>query len=463
MILQGTLEYKETEFNFTLEKNILQLVPKEKSEQSFKQNFRAQLGDGAYTEKKNQLEGDYLVGRRLEDFRKIIFIPRVRDFQSDFFGNILYIQIQYVIYLDMDKPISRISIGSKELNAIYDIRKSIEKKCLDEKGGAEVKLRPFEETKIQKFKFKKEDKNIEGDINISKTLYNKITTYPVKIRSELCLYFDSTDSYMFVVELYEIIKKFIQFLCYRKNVDIREVKLQFKNKDGKYEKIGTMEVIDNNVISEDDKIIENRFISYDYIQGYEGNILQRISDEDLYMKHIPTTYKDGLEENEATFVMLTAAFEWEFRRMYKEIAHSIGTKEAQKNASKEIEKLKDKSSGKEKKIYKKLLKFISLEGLSEKLEYCCKELDEIILPFGENLYRINGEILHYREMGNRLAKQRNNFAHGNIDQEFIGLSLLDLIFLKRIVYAMQLKQIGVSNENIKKSINKLFNAGINLK
>ena len=65
-------------------------------------------------------------------------------------------------------------------------------------------------------------------------------------------------------------------------------------------------------------------------------------------------------------------------------------------------------------------------------------------------------------MCKRLSTQRNNFAHGNLDQEFIGNSLLDLIYLEYIVYAMQLKQYGLSNENIQKSINDLFSCRIAL-
>ncbi len=59
-------------------------------------------------------------------------------------------------------------------------------------------------------------------------------------------------------------------------------------------------------------------------------------------------------------------------------------------------------------------------------------------------------------MGSRLADQRNHFAHGDLDKDFIGLSLLDLIFLERIIYALQLKIYGVDNGKIQKAINELF-------
>ena len=85
-----------------------------------------------------------------------------------------------------------------------------------------------------------------------------------------------------------------------------------------------------------------------------------------------------------------------------------------------------------------------------------KDYDGIIGGFGKNLYSRNNVELNYNEMGERLADQRNHFAHGDLDQEFIGSSLLDLIFLEYIIYAMQLKYYGVSDENIRNAINDLF-------
>ena len=59
-------------------------------------------------------------------------------------------------------------------------------------------------------------------------------------------------------------------------------------------------------------------------------------------------------------------------------------------------------------------------------------------------------------MGQRLASQRNHFAHGDLDKDFIGYSLLDLIYMQYIVYAMQLRYYGVSDQNIRRAINELF-------
>lgn len=51
---------------------------------------------------------------------------------------------------------------------------------------------------------------------------------------------------------------------------------------------------------------------------------------------------------------------------------------------------------------------------------------------------------------------RCNFAHGNLDKEFINESLLDVVFLEQIVLAMQLQYFGIDEVETKKIINEVF-------
>lgn len=64
--------------------------------------------------------------------------------------------------------------------------------------------------------------------------------------------------------------------------------------------------------------------------------------------------------------------------------------------------------------------------------------------------------MRYSEMGKRLSDLRNNYAHGNLDKDIDEKSLLDLIYMERIVYAMQLKFYGVEIFNIQNAIIELF-------
>lgn len=462
-MIQGTLNYKEIEFEFILDKENLQLKPKEKFENKFVECFRQELGDGAYTDKNNYLEDDYLIGQRLDNYQYLVFIPESKNINTNLFTDFLYLKVKHIIYMNKLVEIDKIYIYCKELNAIYDIRKSIEKRGFNENGEAELRLKPYEQNQAEEFEFNYKEKNVKCCFNILKKLYGKITEFPVQIRSQISLQFEKTDSYILIADFYDIVKKFIQFLCYRKNVTIEEIKLYSKDKENIYREVGTFETQSKDVLKEDERILENRYISYDFIKESLENIFQSIASQDLYMRHLPNTYKDGIIENESTFIMTTAAFEWEFRKLYPEgIPHSELTKKAKEETTEKINELIKESTGKKKKIYKNLLKFIDLEGFSDNLEYTCNELNDIIFPFGDKLYKINNENLDYKNMGERLSEQRNHFAHGDLDQEFIGLALLDLIFLKEVVYAMQLKRFGVTDENIRKSLNKLFNAGVSV-
>ena len=83
-------------------------------------------------------------------------------------------------------------------------------------------------------------------------------------------------------------------------------------------------------------------------------------------------------------------------------------------------------------------------------------METLLEPFGQQLYAFNKEKLSYTDMGIRIGEQRNHFAHGDLDKDFIGLSLLDLIFLQRIIYAIQLKIVGLEDKQIQRAIKDLF-------
>ena len=188
-----------------------------------------------------------------------------------------------------------------------------------------------------------------------------------------------------------------------------------------------------------------------------------IASDNIYLRHLPETYESGHHINAARFVMITAAFEWEFSRQYPDgCTKSKATIDAEKDVSNEIQKLIDKVSGKRKKICKFLKRLIKSTSLQTEIIQIGKDYSSIIDIFGNHLYQINGEELNYSEMGQRLSDQRNHFAHGDLDKDFIGLSLLDLMFLEYVVYAMQLKNYGLSDIEIQRSINELFHCGLAL-
>ena len=231
--------------------------------------------------------------------------------------------------------------------------------------------------------------------------------------------------------------------------------------DEKYQICGKMQILSGNDRCEEKPIKEGRYIKQKYIDGIEGKILSDIADGTIYMRHIPESYEMGRHIDAARFVMITAAFEWEFRRVLPEGVKKKEAKlKAEESATNTLQGLIDGSSGELKAIYKYLQKNVASSPLSGKITFVGKNHADIIDLFGNHLYQLNNEELNYSKMGERLSQQRNNYAHGNLDKEFVGLSLLDLIFLEIILYAMQLKYYEVENITIKKTINELFHKNI---
>lgn len=100
---------------------------------------------------------------------------------------------------------------------------------------------------------------------------------------------------------------------------------------------------------------------------------------------------------------------------------------------------------------------IGWNNLSNEIVFVIKELNNILEPFGLYLYKtLNKSDFKYSVIAERLSDQRNCFAHGNLEKDFSEDSILDIIFMKIIVLAIQLKRAKLSDDNIKKAINNLF-------
>ena len=302
-----------------------------------------------------------------------------------------------------------------------------------------------------------DDKKVTVNFGISRKSSGKIGEPPLELHSEMFFEFDKTKDYTFILRLWRIAKCFIQYLCYRKNIDLSIVELSAPYKIGMHEKFATLYIVSDDIDIEPETLEKGRYIKQEYINGVEGKILSDISEDKIYSRHIPESYKSGRIIDAARFVMITAAFEWTFNKNYPNgVNKKESTIEAEDSIITKITELVDASTGKRKEIYKFLRKLVRSDMLQSKIEQVGKDYGEIIDVFGKHLYSINDEVLKYNEMGSRISQQRNNFAHGNLDKDFIGLSLLDLIYLEYVIYAMQLKEYGVENMLIKRAINDLF-------
>lgn len=358
------------------------------------------------------------------------------------------------------------SFSSSEINYIHPVNQALSYTTDWEEfkqGIVGMHTKDFEATTTEKQTFIVDEKEISVYFGISRTISTTISEAPVSLHSTLMFEFDPTDDYQFIFQMWGYAKKFVQYLCYRKDVYLFEATLSAPCDGGKHEAFANLYVLGETNGTDTDSLKKGRYIRQVNIAGTEGKILTDIAQDMLYMRHFPESYKYGRCIDASRFVMITAAFEWEFRRAYPDgLPKSQKRIEAEEAVRNTIQELIVNNTGKEKELYKFLLKSIGFSSLKSEIEKIGEDYSDVIQALGSHLYELNGEQLSYSDMGQRLAEQRNHFAHGDLDEDFIGLSLLDLIFMEYVVYAMQLKYYGVEALNIQKAINDLFRCGLAL-
>ena len=460
----GKLTYKGIEFSFVFDKEKLQLIPPDDKKQEIEWNWKHKaIGNGAYTFADPIPVGvDFLIGNCNETQHRIIFIPK-QGSKLSFYNLVLFVSLKSYVICKYDRDfIDRITISCPEINYIFPINEALLLEDEnDDKGIVHLSTKSFDDTTTEKQLFNVDGKRIVAYFGVSRTVSTKIDKPPLSLNSSLIFEFDKTNDYFFIYRLWEIARDFVRFLCYRKNVLISEVGLSAPYDGGKHEAFATMHLLNEIDATETDTLKQGRYIKQTHISGHEGKILTDIAEDNLYLRHLPETYRSGRHIDAARFVMITAAFEWEFRKLYPDgVEKTEATVDAENAVSQKLQEMIEISTGKKKRIYKFLKKLVKTDSLEREIVLIGRDFDNTIGIFGHHLYQFNGQELKYAEMGKRLAEQRNHFAHGDLDKDFIGLSLLDLVYMEYVVYAMQLKHYGVDETSIKRAIKELFHLGI---
>lgn len=467
-VYTGSLNYQNAEYQFVFHDDELHLIPPPEVAENILWSYeRKEIAPGVYTSGDPlRMKESVLVGRCRENNKYIFFLVR-KNAQLGCQNDVLIVPLIAHFMCHNSKPfISRICFYGPELNHIHPVNQAL---CytLDadhffNDGTFSLATRSHEFTTTSKQQFLVDGNNVTVSFDIRRDFSSKISDAPVHLNSALTFEFDPSDNYMFLLRLYNIAKRFIQFLCYRVDINISTTNLYELTDDDKYSNIGSLHIRNESHETDEASIKAERYIRQKDIAGLEGKILGDIAEDRLYLRHIPDSYKVALHINAARFVMITAAFEWEFRRLYPDgIPKSTKRLEAEHKAEEKLNELIENCSGDTKRILKFVRRAVSWqETLQSKVEKVGHDLSDTIDIFGQQLYSLNGEVLNYSEMGKRLADQRNNYAHGNLDKEFIGNSLLDLVYLQRIVYAMQLSYYGIECRRVQQAVNQLFRCNL---
>lgn len=464
-MLTGTLQMMGYEFFFTFDEGILSLIPKEEERDEIIYSWfwtKSESGVLSFPGDPKFVEEDFLYGRTNETNRVITFLTN-KHMQLREKNGIITVSILAYFFSRSNEPmISCISFSGLELNYIHPINRSfkISYKPEEHDGKINISTYDFDSTTTKEQKFSVFGKEVQVYFGITRTASLSIEKPPLSLSSSMVFHFEETQDYSFIRELNRIAKEFIQFLCNRRNIRFKDIQLS-----NRQDKVGQFIEIEEDTEVEMEPLKDGRYIQQKYIAGYEGKILNDIAEKNLYLRHLGKSFSDSRIIDAASFVLRTAALEWEFSRLFSEDKwKSEQRKKLEDEVSKELECLIETAAGKKKKIYKELKKsVISYLSLSQKINQIFEEYGANLLDlFGRSMYKLNNISYDHSKIGERIGRQRNSFAHGNLDKEFINESLLDIVFLEQIVLAMQLKYFGINEIEIKKIINDVFHHNLSL-
>lgn len=458
----GKLQYRNVDFSFVFDGQELRLIPPDNKKHEIETEWlMTPIGKGVYTFGSSlKMNDPFLIGRCNENGKKIVFLTQMGENIGSYNSVLLVDVIAYIVCKYDRELIDRISFSSPEIDCVHPVNQALKytiNEDFSKNGVFSITTLDFDSTTTEKQTFVVDGKKVQVYFGISRKMSTKIGESPVSLTSAMLFEFEPTSDYAFIMRLWRIAREFIRFLCYRKNIFLPIAEIAAPYEGGKHEYFATLYILDETGKSELETLKKGRFIKQKYISGSEGAILTDIASDLLYTRHFPNTYESGRHIDASRFIMITAAFEWEFHRAYpNSVSKKEDTIKVEAEATEAIMKLIESSSGKLKKKFQFLRKLIKADSLQTEIIKMGEDYDEIIGDFGKHLYQLNSENLVYSEMGERLANQRNHFSHGDLDKDFIGLSLLDLMYMEYVIYALQLKHYGIDSDCIRKSINDLF-------
>ena len=354
----GSLSYKNINFTFAFDKLELRLIPPVEYRHLVEWDWKMkEIRPGVFTfADPITVEESFIVGICNETKSRIVFIPKPGS-TLGLYNSVVHIALAAYIICKYEKElIDRISFSCPEINYIHPVNQAIAFSFCDDNfqnnGVINVSTLNFDTTTTEEQSFLVDDRKVTAFFGISRTISTKIHEPPLRIDSSLIFDFEPLNDYSFIHELWWIARQYIRFLCYRRNIFIPNVELFAPSEGGMHEAFATMYILEQDGETELETLKEGRFIKQKYIAGHEGKILSDIAQESIYLRHLPDTYRSGRHINAARFVMITAAFEWEFNRMYPEgVKRTSATIEAESAVSECIQEQIDKSSGRQKKIY----------------------------------------------------------------------------------------------------------------
>lgn len=367
---------------------------------------------------------------------------------------------------------TRLQFTSPELNQFYRLQKGYEIRA-DKNRNQEHKIILKSDT-YRAFDFKYLDQRINGLIGIGQKVVGHAAN-PLTLTTRLIFDFETPQDIKRCRELTMLVRDFLQFICYRQDVNFTKIALLHQQESSssmeQYEEIGELVMRNLNYEKiEEVQVKSTQIIHFDNIEACIGQIFELLAQDNLYLEHLPRSIDERTMHSIEKTILTAAAFEWEFAKIYPYAAEEYLKKhqQYQQEFLVIIDEQLSKAVGKEKKYYKNMKYIVqhSNMNLSKRIQFALTDVQGIIGEIIDNMYSFNNfegkNKVH--EIADRIQSKRNTYAHGNLatqwTEEEEKLMLGDMVTLQLLYYAIVLKDCGLTEEQVIRSIDSLFDLGI---
>lgn len=239
-----------------------------------------------------------------------------------------------------------------------------------------------------------------------------------------------------MIDAYWLIKRLFIFLFQKRNVPIDDIYLRNNEKN-----IGHLYI--ENLENSKTFIPKIKCIRISSLEPKMDSLLQLLADEKIYLRHVPMFKEEEKSLTPGRFLMALVGLENTLDYLNVHVAHSDKHLIALNDAKRKLSELAKNSSGREKKIYKRLVDRLEKdETYEDRIRVSLDENKEYITNFfplsilGDN-----------KDIAKDLGDIRNDLAHGELNAE-LGLNTnYQMQFLMVYILYLQLEMIGFTKKD----------------
>lgn len=460
MIYIGDMRFKGIDFSFGFDGGNLELVPCTGEVDKARRLTMSKLesawafpGDPIFFE-----EEFFVLCPRNSDLHLVVFPDCDQFIPTNYQKGAIHVSIGSYFEINPEAKMAGMRFRSKHLGKCYDDREPVKAGVDFRAGTISAEAVP---TVPRGFAFTFQGATISATLFHERKVTVKAGVPPVTINAVLQLEFGETDDYGFARGLIEVARDALRYCLQTSDAEFDSIELRgprsvhkayppFEEVGNSTGRIGIAQMSE----CHGEEITPAFHIPLGEFEKLDAGMFQLIADGDLSMGHLVEDEKRNIWDD-ARCILLAASFDYEVDKIYpKGIPHSRETLDARQLIVEYIDKaveaaqtkkVRDKAQG-----IANRLKGIAEGGdsFSSRLYQLYKDRRDILTSIRPDL---DGKD-DFNRMSQRVEKLRNALAHGDLSVSADMTDLDDMIALEKIVLAIQMLRMGLSDKEVIEAI-----------